>query len=378
MSPSGRPEAAPFERATPAAWRAWCWPVLLATLLALGCAQRLIYDRRPGPVGHEAAVEDGRAEPSASPGQAGEPAGQGETGKRAGRGEAERTAARPVIKPSAWKGALVRWVTRRGKTEEARGEEKAEREAVEKAAASDEGEKAGESGGGFVLTRARSKWDRPFIANAKVGREVRKLPRSIFEKARAGALEGVACWRFTTRDGATWSADRWTLEAALADHVVLRERGKPAAHVVDAENLRWIESPTEFPVQVRERTVRARRVEVEPEKRRIVDVYGVVQEVPVGDAHYAPPRDAPPDVVFGIDADGNAWPLDLAVIRGFIERHETGVVVLGNYRTVPSADIVRWEFDKEWGPWSIVLAPYLAARWTFAGKEYVARCERFP
>ena len=61
-----------------------------------------------------------------------------------------------------------------------------------------------------------------------------------------------------------------------------------------------------------------------------------------------------------------------------MEGADSSAVVLGTYRTVPGSAITRWEFDKEWGPWSTMLAPYLAGRWVFTNKDYIARCEQFP
>ncbi|MDP3938830.1 MAG: hypothetical protein Q8R92_11955 [Deltaproteobacteria bacterium] len=231
---------------------------------------------------------------------------------------------------------------------------------------------------GYVVTVEREKWAKPNIGSRAVHREVKKLPRPAFEKARAGIFEQTACWRFTTADATTWSAEHWTLEAALSDRLVLRERNTPASRVVDAQDLQWIESPREFPVQFREHTLRARRVTLEKRERVVQDYYGKVHRAPVGQVRYAPPRGAPPDVVFGVDRDGNAWPIDLPVIRGFIEMNDTSTIVLGSYRTVPLAEIRRWEFDREWGPWSVILAPYLGTRWMFTNKDYIARCEIFP
>ncbi len=231
---------------------------------------------------------------------------------------------------------------------------------------------------GYIVTVEREKWAKPNIGSRAVHREVKKLPKRRFEKAQAGIFEQTACWRFTTADAGTWSAEQWTLDAALSDRLVLRERGKTASRVVDAQDLQWIESPREFPVQLREHTLRARRVTPEKRERVVQDYYGKIHRAPVGEVRYAPPKGAPPDVVFGVDRDGNAWPIDLAVSRGVIEMSDTSTIVLGSYRTVPLGQIRRWEFDREWGPWSYILAPYLGVRWMFTNKDYIARCERFP
>ena len=91
------------------------------------------------------------------------------------------------------------------------------------------------------LKERRRSYGRPFIGSPQVDREARLLPRAPFAKIREGHRERVACWRIETQDGTVLSADEWQIEAVLAHHLVLLERGKPASRVIDAEDLERVE-----------------------------------------------------------------------------------------------------------------------------------------
>jgi hypothetical protein len=70
--------------------------------------------------------------------------------------------------------------------------------------------------------------------------------------------------------------------------------------------------------------------------------------------------------------------MDFDLMRGFLEGLDTSTVILGSYQTIPVETISRWDFDKEWGPWSTLLVPYLGGRWIFSNRDMYERCDRFP
>jgi hypothetical protein len=218
----------------------------------------------------------------------------------------------------------------------------------------------------------------PFIGSREVDREAKRLHGPAFAQIQQGSWERVACWRFQTRDGETRSGLEWTIEAVLADHVILRQRETLFSRVIDAEDLVRVEADPEFELLIRGHPFRVTQAIREKGRRRIVDVNRVIHDLAVGESLYKPPELGPPDKIYGFLKNGNAYPMDFDLMRGFFEGLDTSTVILGNYKTFPLDTIARWEFDKEWGPWSILLAPYVGARWLFTNRDLYPRCDKFP
>ncbi|MFQ5456878.1 MAG: hypothetical protein ACE5FC_00285 [Myxococcota bacterium] len=232
--------------------------------------------------------------------------------------------------------------------------------------------------GAPMLTEHWRGRQRPFVGNRDVDREARLIAGDGFENFHAGRGERFSCWWLDTPDGSRYTAEGWTVAAALRDYLLLERPGKEASRVVDAAHLRWIEAASEFDVHLHEHTIRATRIARDGEGLRVTDYFGNIHRPGPGELTYTPPKEGPAPVVFGFDREGNLWPLDFPLLRGFVEGRDSSDVVLGTYRTLPRSGISRWHFEKEWGPWSHILSPYLAMRWVFTNKDYVARCEQFP
>jgi hypothetical protein len=218
----------------------------------------------------------------------------------------------------------------------------------------------------------------PFIGSGEVDREAKLLPGPAFMQIHQGSWERVSCWRLQTRDGETRSGLEWTIEAVLADHVILRQRETLFSRVIDAEDLERIEADTEFDLLIHGHPFRITQATREKGRRRIVDINGVEHHPVVGEILYKPPKLGPPDRIYGFHKEGNAFPMDFDLMRGFMEGLDTSTVILGKYETYPVDAIARWEFDKEWGPWSVLLAPYLGGRWLFSNRDLYQRCDTFP
>jgi len=219
---------------------------------------------------------------------------------------------------------------------------------------------------------------RPFIGNRQVDRETRLFESSQIGKLPEGWGEYVACWRLVTRDGARWSAREWMVEAVLAGSILLLEIDKPVAKVLLAENLTQIQAPEGLGVELGDQFIRARTITRVGRELHIADDQGRIHTARLGQLRYHQTDSVPPGKVYGLVQGAEAYPLDADLIQGFLIGYDTGSVLLKNYRTVSMNEVMRWEFDKEWGPWSYILAPYLSGRWLFTKHDIYERCDTFP